>query len=330
MRTTLGRFGAPAGSAVPAVSRTTAASNRRIGRRMTSPPALAHRPRSGGPAAVAREYTSARAARREPAGARRAGGLTPRRSCNIAPPFPLEQGKPDRRRAAVPATHLGRRARGKELLVTLSLRNLFRRLSPRGARTPARPPRRATLNVESLEARLVPTFNLTPYVFPTAAGTFHATSENLQTGAFLGTFADARSGLTVKVSGALTPLGPQLDRLTFHGSAHKGLATEQVAFTGRLHEAGWSPLLTGVLRERYLFLTRQVTHTTRVASYGQLLIFGVNGAGAAGGAANLLVSQFAGDGATLIHQGGAALRFNRGLLLNPHIFYIDPVTLKYD
>src|SRR5262249_15568424 len=127
----------------------------------------------------------------------------------------------------------------------LSLRNLFR--GRRATRGSARSGNAARLQVEALEGRDVPAvMNLTCYTFALPGATLHVTNENVLSGDFWGTFTDATSGITMKVSGHLKPIGLKLDAMDFHGAGIKGPETEQVVFNGDLHESLF-PLMFGTL-----------------------------------------------------------------------------------
>jgi hypothetical protein len=83
------------------------------------------------------------------------------------------------------------------------------------------------LQVEALEGRDVPAvMNLTGYTFALPGATLHVTGENVSTGAFVGTFADAGSGINVAVNGLLQNIGPNLDKMAFQGVGTKGVETE--------------------------------------------------------------------------------------------------------
>jgi hypothetical protein len=137
----------------------------------------------------------------------------------------------------------------------LTLRNLLGRCT--GTR-PARPRPRLggadRLNVERLEEREVPAaFNILPYHFTMpGVGSFHATSENLLTGSFQGSFTDFKSGITDHVSGQLVHLQGSYDHIVFVGEGHKPkpLETELVRLNGLLHE-GLPPQIRGTLTEAY-------------------------------------------------------------------------------
>ena len=120
----------------------------------------------------------------------------------------------------------------------LSLRNLLGRCVHRSAaRSPAPPADVARLSVERLEDRAVPTVNLIPYHFVLPnAGTLQVTSQNFLTDSFKGTFTDSHSGIKVAISGQLTPVFGNWDRMTFHGSGHAWLESETVKFNGWLNE----------------------------------------------------------------------------------------------
>jgi hypothetical protein len=168
--------------------------------------------------------------------------------------------------------------------MNLTLRNLFGGLAGRSAaRSPARPAGGARLSVERLDERAVPAVNLVPYHFALPnAGTLQVTSQNFQTDTFQGTFTDSHSGINVAVSGQLTPVGGNWDRMTFQGSGHAWLEGESVQFKGWLNEGQAldvviPPMVEGYLTENYVLFTspypNQDPHwssTSWEMAYGQL------------------------------------------------------------
>jgi hypothetical protein len=148
-----------------------------------------------------------------------------------------------------------------------SLRNLFRALTGQGAtRTSRRPAATARPQVEALEERAVPTMNLTNYNFALPGAVLHVTSQT--GGTFSGTFVDGMSGITVPVTGQLTPLGPPLlDAMSFGGMGQNASELEWVAFGGQLLESQ-PPLMTGQLNEQYAVPTHMWTTAEPVQSYG--------------------------------------------------------------
>jgi hypothetical protein len=114
--------------------------------------------------------------------------------------------------------------------------------------------------------------NLTGYTFALPGATLHVTAENVTTGVFAGTFADAASGITVAFNnGHLQPIGPKLDTMAFQGIGTKGLETEKVVFNGDLHESA-TPLMFGQLTETYSLPVAQWTVSRFVESYGRLAL----------------------------------------------------------
>jgi hypothetical protein len=177
------------------------------------------------------------------------------------------------------------------------------------------PTRRGPLTVESLEDRVVPTFNVTPYTFSMPTGTFHAATESLRTGTFEGIFADARTGINIAVTGQLQAQGKHVDSLHFSGSGTQGGETEQVTFNGKLH-LGQSPLLTGTLTETVTTGTHLKTTHSTVDSRGSTNVL-------------LLDHVFKNfkTGVTDPLYSLPALNWN--WQLDPHIFTIDPIVAKY-
>src|SRR5262249_44604725 len=136
-------------------------------------------------------------------------------------------------------------------LMNLSLRHLF------ANRRGRRPAYTTQLRVEELEERAVPTVNLLPYKFVMpGTGTFHATSENFATGAFQGTFTDAKTGIKVTVSGKLTHLWGSFDKMDFDGKGSAWFEGEHVHFNGFLNEGqpnSVPPTMEGTLTETVTF-----------------------------------------------------------------------------
>jgi len=128
-----------------------------------------------------------------------------------------------------------------------SLRNLFRALTGRGAdRTSRRPAATTQPQVEALEERAVPTMNLTNYNFMLPGAVLHVASQT--GGTFSGTFWDRTSGISVPVTGQLSPIGLPVDAMSFAGTGQNGWEFEHVSFGGMLVESQ-SPLMTGQLTE---------------------------------------------------------------------------------
>jgi hypothetical protein len=120
-----------------------------------------------------------------------------------------------------------------------------------------------------LEERDVPAvMNLTCYTFALPGATLHVTNENVLSGDFWGTFTDATSGISMKVSGHLKPIGVNLDKMDFQGNGTKGPETEQVVFNGDLHESLF-PLMFGNLTESYSLPIARWTVSRQVESYGR-------------------------------------------------------------
>jgi hypothetical protein len=132
------------------------------------------------------------------------------------------------------------------------LRNLVRRLcGPAGGS--ARPAKTTRLEVEQLQDRVVPSIiNLAPNFNMPGAGTLHVTGE-LPSGAFWGTFHDASSNINVPVSGQLTSIAPNADKIVFSGAAANPFERETVSFVGEVVD--YRPiapeLMSGMLTENY-------------------------------------------------------------------------------
>jgi hypothetical protein len=149
----------------------------------------------------------------------------------------------------------------------LSLRNLFR--GRRATRGSARSGNATRLHLETLEGRDVPAvMNLMCYTFYLPSAKLTVSNENVVTGDFWGTFTDASSNITMNVSGHLQPIGPNLDKMDFHGVGVKGPETEQVVFNGDLHESLF-PLMFGTLTESYSLPIARWTVSRQVETYGR-------------------------------------------------------------
>jgi hypothetical protein len=143
-----------------------------------------------------------------------------------------------------------RRPGGKENLMKLSLRNLFRNLTGRGtARKRSRPTLTTRLQVEQLEQRLVPTVDLSnmEISFGFGKGTLFVQGEQTQGGqtTFWGGFEDP-NGAWIPIKGQLQQMG-SWDQMTFWGSAWQHLVKhgESVNFNGWVNEANLKPSLGG-------------------------------------------------------------------------------------
>jgi hypothetical protein len=114
------------------------------------------------------------------------------------------------------------------------------------------------LGVERLEERAVPTANINNLVFPIydatmhQTGLLHITQENFNTKTFAGVLTDYAFGMSVGVTGQLTPLG-SWDRISFSGSASNGFQSESVSFKGYVSEPHVLPQteLSGSLTQSY-------------------------------------------------------------------------------
>jgi hypothetical protein len=189
--------------------------------------------------------------------------------------------------------------------MSASVYSLFRSLKSHLA--PART-RRVRLGVESLEQRDVPTAHLAPAAFTTPIGALHVATENPRTGAILGTFVDTRTGLDLAVHGQVRQLDSHLDAVTFHGTASKRGAVEQLTFAGKLQESTASILgaltATERLADRHVTSVRLEVHARSAASFVKLV---------------------AGD-----HRSGFVSQSVNSADLNRIIAASDPVTLKYE
>jgi hypothetical protein len=132
------------------------------------------------------------------------------------------------------------------------LRDLVRRLCGPGGGS-ARPARTTRLEVEQLQDRVVPAIiNLSANFNLPGAGTLHVTTE-LASGQFWGIFHDASSNINVPVSGQLTSLTPNTDKIVFGGFGANAFERETVSFVGEVTD--YRPiapeLMTGMLTENY-------------------------------------------------------------------------------